>query len=319
MQKKFTCFNFAESLNDIPFSMFLKKYRKINSIKKVLLKKVPLKLSIIKMFDVEGFIVQLPLTYDIFYDKDEYFIKNILKESTNLMQDENSIIFIYPHELLPYVVDFNVLVTDNKAIPFFFMNQIIEKCIRYTKKPQKDLHFVIIDGADTLSQYCIDLIYKNINYLTIVTNRREYFEDKINEIFKETGLIVELVTESLQKRLESDIIINCSKENNKNFYYFNKQSIIIDFISSSQQIRNIMIKRKDIIVIDSISLKINGELIDTVLAQAAILTDNRILRRWVFHGYSNDMLDKILQAINHYDFSIQVYNHFQQNNECFNV
>ncbi|MFP4697206.1 MAG: hypothetical protein ACLFMO_00720 [Eubacteriales bacterium] len=308
MNRSFTIFELVETIEDIPikipFKMILTKRHIKNKTYKKILKKTPLKKSIINIMGIEGYRVQLPITTDIIKEKDANYIKTIINSSVNDMINEESILFIFPDELIGFVQELEIPIVDGKLIPFLLLDQVIEKCCNVYPKKMKDIHFVLIDGQDTLTNYCIDLIYSKINYLTIITDRASYYNEITEEIFQETGLIVEIIESPLLQKIESDIIINCDNSQNKAFYFFNKNAFLIDFITQKESIRNILIKRKDLRVIDDLSYVVNNESIDSKLLQAIIFSQNRALRSWMLYGYKSHMLDRINRLFSQYNVKI---------------
>ena len=287
MGKKFAWFKLVDSLDDIPLKIMFKKYRQESYLKKKIIKELPLDIEPIQVFDTNGLIVKLPITESIINEKDEEYINTVVEKSTTTMIEEDCITFIYPEPIKQYAKDLNVYYNDKNLVPIFVIEQIIDRCIKKSSSPLKELHFVLIDGENSLIEYCLELIYRKINYLTIVTDRPEYFYSISTEIFESTGLIIEYCTFPLTNTITSDIVINCSFETNKIFYYLNKNAFYIDVLTNKENMRNILLKRNDLRVIDNASIKMNKELINWELCQAAIIANNRSIRRWISSGYKN--------------------------------
>ncbi|TCT14671.1 hypothetical protein EDC18_105153 [Natranaerovirga pectinivora] len=309
MAKGFAAFKLANTLDDIkikiPFGKLLSdSYIEKTKLKKILLK-VPIEISEINIAGIEGYEVQIPITASILKEKDENYIRTIIDDSINQMIDEECHSFVFPEEIMPYVEDKEIVISNGKGLQFLLLDKVIEKCINLSEKKLKELNFVIIDGQDSLSDFCIDYLYDKVNYLTIVTKRPVYFEETKEFIFEETGLAVEVLEDPLNNYIESDIVINCRKEKNKAFYFYNKKAFLIDFVSDKSEIKNVLLKRKDLQVVDDISLKINKIEYDTKLLQAAIFSQNRIFRSWLMYGYKKDMIDRIEKVLSQFNLEVK--------------
>lgn len=309
MKKSFAVFELSDTLEEIPIKVHFKKILPDHYVEKTYYKKlliqVPLVIHPFSVLGIEGHKVKLPLTSSIIKEKDENYIKTVLIKSINKMVDEEETnMFVFPLELDRYLSDVEVLTADGKQLAFLTLNQIVEQCIKRSPKDPKDIHYVIIDGEDNLAKFCSDFLYEKINYLTILTKRPSYFEDYIDEIYNDTGLAIELIQEPLLEDLNSDIIINCSKEKNKAFYFFNKKAFYIDFLSKREEVRNILLKRKDLQVVDNVSYTVDNQEVDAKILEAAIFSQHRILRSWLFYGYKDDMLTSILRNISHYPIEL---------------
>lgn len=116
---------------------------------------------------------------------------------------------------------------NNYLASVFLLKEMLEE-IRVTKHiARKNMNIVLIDGNTALSDFVIADIYDELNYFTIVTERREYFEAKTEEIFEETGLAAVILDYPVTSVIAGNIILDLRTENGFQVALFNKGSIYI--------------------------------------------------------------------------------------------
>ena len=77
-------------------------------------------------------------------------------------------------------------------LPYLFMQEHFDYLRRYGKIPRHQISMVLIDGMDERIDYFLYEFLEKLNYLTIVTERKEYFEGLQERAFQELGLLIDL-------------------------------------------------------------------------------------------------------------------------------
>ena len=78
-------------------------------------------------------------------------------------------------------------------LPYIYMKEIFRYLCRYGRFRKREVSMVLIDGGDARTDYFLFEFLEELNFLTIVTERREYFTGLQERAFQELGLIIELV------------------------------------------------------------------------------------------------------------------------------
>ncbi|MCT4543378.1 MAG: hypothetical protein N4A63_07535 [Vallitalea sp.] len=311
MFKKYAIIRANKELEDISFRNPFIRYFPNKMIRKYIMKKFPLDISEVKYLDNVGLDIKLPIIEKEI--EDEWYIRKIIQLFNSRMLIYNINTIIVSKELGNFKHEFESLIADEKAIQFLYIDKVIEKITNCINKELKDMNFVIIDGDNSKTRYIIDQIYHGINSLTIVTSKPQIFEDRVEEIFNETGLAIAITNNSINQDISSDIVINCNKEQDKIFYCFEEDSYIIDFISSDDKIKNIIIKRSDINIVTGIDMYVDNRLISKELFHGILLNENRLLRSMYLYGYKTNMCDRLNKIKSKYHLTIgKIYQRSQQ-------
>ena len=304
MYKKYAIVRCAEDINDIPFRFSIIKHFPKNYIRNYLIKKTPLDVVDINYFANEGLEIKLPIITSIINDENEEYIKKIINNFNRKLLQYNVNVIILSQPLKTYKKYFDSIVADANEVQILYIKNIINKLLNFINKELKHIKFAIIDGYNSTTDYIIDNIYSDINALTIVTSRPEKYEEKLEQIYDETGLAIQITNTSITQEIDSDIIINCSNERDKLFYCFKEDAYIIDFVSDDTKIKDIMIKRSDITIITTADFYVDNQLISKDLFHGLLLNQNRLLRSMYLYGYKSGMTDRINSILNKYNLSV---------------
>ncbi|TCK90579.1 hypothetical protein EDC19_2348 [Natranaerovirga hydrolytica] len=308
MEKSFAVLKLTDKFEEIPIKIPFEKILSKDYVYRKKLDKIYSRIPIIKecieILGVQGYQVQLPLTKDIIKEKGVNYTKRIVDETLDDLTTCGCNAFIMPDEIIEIGREKEVLLSNGKALSFLLMEEIVEKILEVKNLTYKDTKFVLVDGNESVTDYCLDILYDKINYLSIITPRPEYFNEKSEKILEETGLILSILEEPIIDTLESDIVINCSNSQSKAFYFFNKKTVLVDFISEKKHIKNILLKRKDIRLIDEVGVSIHDERYKMDVLQGVVFSQNRVLRSWSVYGYNNEMFDRIKRSLNQYNIQI---------------
>lgn len=311
MYKKYAVLSCNTELRDINFrNPFIRLFPQ-KMVRNYIINKLPLNISEIEYLDNVGLDIRLPILEQEINDTD--YVKCVIDEFNRRLLIHNINTLVIPRELDNYRNDFESIVADEKVVQFLYMDKIIKKIINLKNKELKNMNFVIIDGDNSKTRFIIDLIYKGINSLTIVTGKPEIFEEKIEEIYNETGLAVGITNYNVNQEISSDIVINCNRDRDKIFYSFDEGSYIIDFISEDDKIKNILIKRSDINIITGVDMYVDDHLMSKELFHGIILNENRLLRSMFLYGYKTNMYDRLSKLKSKYH--VRIGNLYQRGEE----
>ncbi len=97
-------------------------------------------------------------------------------------------------------------------LPYIYMKECLAYLRRYAKIPKKQIAMVLIDAGDYRIDYFLGEFLEEFNYLTIVTNRKEYFEGLQERAFQELGLLIDLVLPWEEKNLQGNMVWDFTEE-----------------------------------------------------------------------------------------------------------
>lgn len=91
-------------------------------------------------------------------------------------------------------------------LPYIYGKELFDFLCRLGKIPKKQVRMILIDGEDTRIDYILELLLEEMNYLTIVTDRKAYFESLQERAFQELGLLIDLVHPWEEKNLTGNLV-----------------------------------------------------------------------------------------------------------------
>ena len=77
-------------------------------------------------------------------------------------------------------------------LPYLYTYRLVFRRGGIQRNQQRDWHLAVIDDGTPTIDVVLDLIYEDLNYLTVVTDRSEYFTDFAETVYEETGLLVQM-------------------------------------------------------------------------------------------------------------------------------
>ena len=146
-------------------------------------------------------------------------------------------------------------------IKFLYLRQLAEIGRDKLHIKEKDMKLVIIDSGDKRIEHVIEQFIDNLNYLTIITNREEYFTGFRDMIYDTTGLVVEFEDLPLKKHIEGNIIIDLDSESYKSYNFYPYGGCVIDVNSSGKKRQYLQERRKDLTIIYDVNLLYQGNII----------------------------------------------------------
>ena len=91
-------------------------------------------------------------------------------------------------------------------LPCIYMKEEWNYLCRYAGIRKSQVSAVLIDANDARTDYFLYEFLESLNYLTIVTERREYFENFTERAFQELGLLIDLVCPWEAKKLLGNLV-----------------------------------------------------------------------------------------------------------------
>ena len=91
-------------------------------------------------------------------------------------------------------------------LPCIYQKECFDFLRRYGRIPKKQINMVLIDDEDFRTDYFLVNYLEELNYVTIVTDRKAYFEGLQERAFQERGLLIDLVYPWEEKNLQGNLV-----------------------------------------------------------------------------------------------------------------
>lgn len=96
-------------------------------------------------------------------------------------------------------------------LPYIYRKEIVDIMRRYGQISRRQMDFVLIDGGDQRTEYFLYDFLEKAHFLTIITDRREYFEGLQERAFQELGTLIELVLPWEEKKISGNLLWDFSQ------------------------------------------------------------------------------------------------------------
>ena len=155
-------------------------------------------------------------------------------------------------------------------LPYLQMRTHFDYLRHYGKIPKNQIGMVLIDGGDERTDYFLYEFLGELNFLTIVTDRKEYFACLQERVFEQLGLILELIRPWEAKNLLGNLVWDltsvlqppeCYPKNSICFMPHKKEWKIKEQLLCSQGITAVFVKE----------VEVNGMKIPPSMAEAMLI------------------------------------------------
>lgn len=97
-------------------------------------------------------------------------------------------------------------------LPYIYMKEIFRYLCQCGGLRKKQVDLVLIDGGDSRIDYFLYEFLEELNYLTIITERKAYFESLQERAFQELGLLIDLWRPWEEKYLKGNLVWDFSEQ-----------------------------------------------------------------------------------------------------------
>lgn len=305
MSKKYAYIDCFEEIKEIPLRNPFIKYLGNKTLKKHIIKKFPNTIEDILYANSAGYYIKLPVIKQMVYEDDDY-ITNVIDTFNQQLIQYDIDVLVLDNALKKYCSKFNAPVSQGGALGLYYIEEVLEEVKKRIKKPDKDLRYVIIDGPTTDCEYVLDHVTQDMNALTLVTDNPIRYEDKLNEIYTESGLAVQVKSKDPRQELTGDIIIQCNNQGDKLFYCYQDKGILLDFLSSEEMLNQIKIKRPDLVLINKFAVTYSDEKWNADLLLGIILSSDRFIKNMYLYGYRYNIKDRIDKVLKKYPVKFEL-------------
>ncbi|BCN29749.1 S41 family peptidase [Anaeromicropila herbilytica] len=282
---------------------YVKQYAK-NQYQKQLIKELPILIKEFNYLSEKGYNIILPFTKEDILKYDPDFIKDYI-EKVRIKYDLNNL-FI-PNKFKKYVDTSIESEDDKKVLMYMVLDQLMKKILKEHNIEYKSLRLVIIDSEDYRMEYLLELFLKDLNYLTIITNRVEYFEEIQQKIYDTTGLVIDVTSNPVKEPIGGNVIIDANKKLNKNYNYFDKSAVVIDLESNKEKLQYLYSRRKDLETIYDVVLTANSTIVNNEMFAYYLKVKSFVFSNFVRSNSRNYGVVELLKEATCYDIKLLDY------------
>lgn len=166
------------------------------------------------------------------------------------------------------------------------MDVLVEKVRVYRGISKKYVRLAIIDGGGEETFKILPLLIPGQNYVTLITERRQEFETLLDQIYEEEGLLVQVEQKPLKLKIDSQIVVELTKNADKAFYFYGSDACIINPYLPKDEKEKKMERRHDIIYMEEAEISQRGMKIPAPLLSAILQTRDMSDYRKIREKYS---------------------------------
>jgi hypothetical protein len=168
----------------------------------------------------------------------------------------------------------------------------------------KNARFVIIDSGTKKVETILQILLEYANYLTIVTNREKYFQNAVEVVYEETGLMIEVASSLTQKNIIGNVIINLDRECYRLYSNFEQDAYVMDLEFTDKKFEYLSNRRKDLKILYDYDITAEHQQIEKELVAEIITRDNWKLSRFAGRKESSLARSEIEKIVDYYKLEI---------------
>lgn len=151
-----------------------------------------------------------------------------------------------------------------------FMELIFIQLLREQKISRKEMKLVCMERPDMDILGLLEAWQPDLNFLTVVTDNPERYEEFAENASAKTGLLVSVLKRPLRERLCGNVILDFGGGEEKESLFYPKNASVVDLSGEPARMRSIIARRKDIRYYNRLYLKLDGRELDAGLVEAAL-------------------------------------------------
>lgn len=261
---------------------------------KYIIKTNPFILNEIQYLNIRGYEIVLPFIRE---EMDSFKAITIFNDTLAKLEDLNVTVASTGIKIQDFKS--KIFFMEGKNILTFFILQAIKKALKFLERDLKYTEVLIIDDKNSDDTYnIIDAIYSELNYLTIFTERADYFTEYAKKIYADTGLNLQILEQNKSAIKDADLIINLSSNINLDYFY-KRGAIYFDLCNNSEKTVEILRKREDLNIIDDLIMSYNNISIDNSLLETVLYIKYEYFKDFVVSKqYNKNLISNIIKSNN---------------------
>lgn len=262
-----------------------------------LLKRMPADSKEIFYMDVKGREITLPFTCDELQNlKEDYLEKlwNIVKMKYAI--EDQYLLLGFPSKITKR---FQMGHEYSNIFNYILFKRIFFRCLEENEIDIRDVRLVVLDSNNRKIEFILELLYKELNYLKIITKRQEYFKEFQEMIYDATGLVAETVdpkdyVAEPVPYIGPDVVIDLNSDLDFNYRVLEVNAVLFDMESSLEKRKYLAVKRKDLRVVYECEITYQGEKLDNNLAGMIYYGRYKVIQDFLSNKKQNQLANKLM-------------------------
>ena len=138
-----------------------------------------------------------------------------------------------------------------------------------------------------------------------MTDREQYFENAVDIIYEETGLMVDVISKRNKKQIHGDFIINLDHEEYRLYSGIEEHSCIMDLAFTNTKLEYLTNRKRNVHILYDYEISVDGEEIEPELLAEVMVRDNWKLSRFVKRSESVLSQDEIAFILKDYGLELE--------------
>lgn len=240
-------------------------------------KKTPIQIEKVDYLGEEGEKIILPFTREDIVSLSREYLQKYMNKVIEKTQLEKCYVSNSFSKYIEVIFKEYFLSYQSILLYIMFKDILINICGEMSIE-EKDLKILIIDSEDRRTEYMIESIVDDINYLTIITKRPEYFQGYIDMIYDTKGLVIQLEEDITKSELEGNVVIDLSKES---YRHLRGALAILDMNQTEKKLKYYYSRRKNNNIIYNVLLESDGEVVDNPKLEFLLIRNHQVIRDFI--------------------------------------
>lgn len=171
--------------------------------------------------------------------------------------------------------------------------------------PEKEARYVLVDGGNQKIEMVLQCLIPEANYMTIVTRRPEFFQNAVDEVFSETGLLIQVLTHPITETIHGNVVVFLGGSPVSLYSRLEPGAYVIDLGLTDQKLEYILSRRKDLTILYDFEIDFQGEIVEKELAAEVITRDSWKLKQFMEKEGISLAPDELNQLSKEYQMSVK--------------
>lgn len=265
-----------------------------------LYKKLPHKQKIIEVMHVCGLQIELPFIQEQMEEIDQDFLECYIKK----VMDEYEFSSCYLERDL-YFMRNRIQSPKSWIFKYMLFPEGMKKFFHTYGISQKEARYVVVDGGNQKIEMVLQCLIPNANYMTVVTKRPEFFQNAVEEVFDETGLLIQVLTDMLTETIHGNVVVFLGGSPVSLYSRLEAGAYVIDLGFTDQKLEYILSRRKDLTIFYDFEIDFQGESVEKELAAEVITRDSWKLKRFLEKREVSLEPDEMNELAGQYQISVK--------------
>ena len=132
------------------------------------------------------------------------------------------------------------LLYTSRLLPYLMIREGTEWICNRHHIDRRGFQPVVVDSGDSDTEYVLAQIGQDLNFLTILTSRPEFFEEYVEQLYAQTGLMASVLTKPLYGQIQGNVVLDLNKAADRDYRYYPQNAIVLELTGMEKKRRDII-------------------------------------------------------------------------------